>query len=55
MADLKAIVCVDQAKPVPATIPDRALVLIEIDKVVYKMSFADLAAEVISKIPPATP
>ena len=55
MADLKAIVCVDQAKPVPATIPDSALVLIEINRVVYKMTFADLAAKVIAKIPPAAP
>lgn len=43
MADLKSIVCIDQAQAAPATIPDNALVLIEINRQVFKTTYGELA------------
>lgn len=43
MSDLKSLVTINQAQAAPTTIPDDALVLVEIDNQVYKTTYGALA------------
>lgn len=51
MATVKTITRFSQAPTAPNTIPDTAFVLIEIDRQVYKMTWADLVSAIVAEVP----
>lgn len=51
MATVKTITRFSQAPAAPTTIPDNALVLVEIGNQVYKMTWAALVAAIVAEVP----